>query len=138
MDQVFAACFRDYNHIFQSNSTHSFVVKSRLNGHDVSGTQAIFTALPKRWRLMNIETKSMAGSVEEPLHASIDQARRKTFTGEIIHDFKVNIVRIRVISDATEPDVLSVENAVVGMLQPIRSAAADNCSRDVAEITGVL
>src|SRR5215510_3942407 len=87
---------------------------------------------------MDIQSQAVTRSMKEALHPAAHLACRKPFATEVIQDFVVNVVGVRAIPDLPETDLLPVRDAVVGMLQAFRGAAANDGSGDVAKIAGLL
>src|SRR5438128_8911081 len=87
---------------------------------------------------MNIEPKTVPRAVEKPLHSSFHHTRFKALSFEVIQDLMVNIVSICAIPDAVKCDLLSLCNAVVGLFQSFGRASANDSTRDISEIAGLL
>src|SRR5262249_32185743 len=135
--QVSAACLRHDHDIFQTDSAQALIVQTRFDSDHISVPQNVFAALTEGGRLMDFESKAMPCSMKESLHPSIHRARWESFACEIVHDLPMNVIRARAIFHPVKGDVLAFEDAMICMLQPFRSAAANNRSSDVAEIPGV-
>ena len=111
------------------------VIKTRLNGHHVTGSHDIGGMPPHARPFMNLQPKPMAGAMEEATHAPLDSPTLVTVSGENRFHLFMNGMSTHTIPSHVNGAFLSLHHRGVLFAHCLTSLAAHHRSRHVSEIT---
>src|SRR5262245_31535309 len=84
--------------------------------------------------LVDVESNTVTGAMEEPLHASIVLTSLVAFPGKEISDSPMHLAAGRVVMNRFKGEFLGAFDNVVKLPHGFRSAPANDRARDVAEV----
>ena len=106
--QVAASGLGDDNDIFKTDPAHPRVIQTRFHRDHMILLQSIPGSEAESGRFMNVQTQSVAGSMEEALHTAIRKARLKTGSPEMFENLVVDVIGVCLVTDQSHPDFLGL------------------------------
>jgi len=107
----------DQDDIFQTDPTHSEIVKARFDRYHVAATQS-GSAHSDSWWLMDIQTQTMPGAMKESLHSPVDLAGWKSSLPKEGKNFLMNFHPIDAVPNHPIGHPLPCLHGYVSLFEP--------------------
>ena len=136
--KVFGTITGDEGHVFETNSTETGIIKTRLDRDNVAGRKFLLRIGADARRFVNLHADPVAGAMEESLHAAFVLTCFVTFAGKKLLHARVDLRGFFPVAHAIETDLLAALHGVIEPPHGFAGATFNHGTRDVAEVTCLL